>query len=57
MSERKHNSVKQVKVAARAGSNADLPIFRSWDNSSPNTVNVRDLHRCLKSNAAERGRT
>jgi hypothetical protein len=33
---------------------ADLPIFRSMDVSSPNTVNVRGLHRCIKSNAAER---
>jgi hypothetical protein len=38
-------------------SQRDLPIFRSLDVSSPNTVNVRDLHRCIESNAAERGRT
>jgi hypothetical protein len=30
------------------GRTADLPIFRSLDNSSPITVNVRDLHRRIE---------
>jgi len=29
------------------GRTADLPIFRTRDNSSPKTVNVRDLHGCI----------
>ena len=36
------------------GRTADLPIFRTRDNSSPNTVNVRDLHRCIDLNTDER---
>jgi hypothetical protein len=36
---------------------ADLPIFRSLDNSSPNTVNVRDLRRRINPNTNERRRT
>ncbi len=35
----------------------DLPIFRSWDNSSPNTVTVRNLHRRTDPNTAELERT
>ena len=35
----------------------DLPIFRSWDNSSQNTVNVRDLHDPIDLDTDERGRT
>ena len=36
---------------------ADLPIFRSRDNSSPNTVNVRDLGQHINPNTDERRRT
>ncbi|MDT7791662.1 MAG: hypothetical protein QOD59_1098, partial [Mycobacterium sp.] len=41
----------------RRGRTADLPIFRSRDNSSPSHVNVRNLHRRIDPNADERGRT
>jgi hypothetical protein len=37
-------------IISRAGSNPDLPIFRSLDNSSPNTVHVRHLHRRIDPN-------
>jgi hypothetical protein len=36
------------------GRTADLPIFRSPDNSSPNDVNVRDLHPRINPNTDER---
>jgi hypothetical protein len=39
------------------GRTADLPIFRSWDNSSPNTVDVRDLRFFAGLNADELRRT
>jgi hypothetical protein len=32
---------------------ADLPLFRSWDNSSLNTVIVRDLCGCIDLNTNE----
>jgi hypothetical protein len=36
---------------------ADLPIFRTRDNSSLNTVHVRELHRRVNPDTDERGRT
>ena len=33
-----------VAMVTRQWLNPDLLIFRSWDNSSPDTVNVRDLY-------------
>src|SRR5947209_9164600 len=39
------------------GRTADLPIFRSWDNSSPKTVSVRDLRQNIDTNTDERRRT
>jgi hypothetical protein len=39
------------------GRTADPPIFRTQDNSSPNTARVRDLHSRIDANANERGRT
>jgi hypothetical protein len=36
---------------------ADLPIFRTQDNSSPSTAHVRDLHRRIDANADGLGRT
>ena len=32
------------------GRTTDLPIFRSWDNSSPSAVNVHDLRDCIDLN-------
>ena len=39
------------------GPTADLPIFRSWDNSSPSIVNVRDLRQRIDPDTSERVRT
>ena len=39
------------------GPTADLPIFRSWDNSSPKVVNVRGLRQHIDLNTDERRRT
>jgi hypothetical protein len=36
---------------------ADLPIFRSLDNSSPSTACVRNLHGRIDANTDELGRT
>jgi hypothetical protein len=44
MSKRRHNSFTLVNMSTwRLRRTADLPIFRTWDNGSPNTVDVRDL--------------
>ena len=48
----------QVKYCGQGrGRTADLPIFRSLDNSSPNITQVRDLHFFIDLNADERRRT
>jgi hypothetical protein len=54
----------QVRTEARSGwemrplVNRRPSDFQKYmDTSSPNTVNVRDLHRPSESNAVERGRT
>jgi hypothetical protein len=33
-----------MSLADCNGRTADLPVFRTRDNSSPNTARVRDLH-------------
>jgi hypothetical protein len=37
--------------------NRGLLIFRSWNGTSPNNVDVRDLSFCIDLNAGERVRT
>jgi hypothetical protein len=44
-------------VAKGRGRTDDLPILRSRDNSSWNTVHVRDLHHRVDLNTDERRRT
>jgi hypothetical protein len=43
-SRRPQRAFAMYRGGQRRGRTADLPIFRSWENSSPNTVDVRDLH-------------
>lgn len=43
-------------MVARSEAGTDLSIFRTRDNGSPNTVDVRDLHRCIDTNTDERRR-
>jgi hypothetical protein len=46
-----------VADAPGSGRTADLPIFRSLANSSPNTAHVRGLHCRIDLNITERRRT
>lgn len=54
------NSSQQHALRSTSKDKAEPPTFRffkGWDNSSPKTVNVRNLGQNIDTNTDERGRT